>query len=213
MEIESIKREDTGRGGSRRLRRQGYVPAILYGDGQALAIACEARKIRAGLGEESFRSSILTLVIGEEKFSALLREVQMHPHRAEAIHLDFQIVHENVEISTSVPLHFINIDTAPGVKLYGGLFTTIENQVAIHCLPKDIPEFISVDVGELNIGGSVHLSDIEPPAGVRFDAITRGEDPALAILSELRKGEEEETTATESPDEEATAASTDTPSA
>lgn len=185
------KRPDLGRGGARRLRRAGQVPAIIYGDGDPMAITCSARQTVAHMQDDSFRSSLLVLEVGGKKIKALLREVQMHPFRREILHLDFQAVREDSEIAAQVPLHFINIEDSPGVKLHHGIFTTIENQAALHCLPKDLPESIDVNVGGLEIGKSIHLSDITPPPGVRFDAIVRGEDPALAIISEPRAEKEE----------------------
>ena len=182
-------REKSGRGESRRLRRAGMVPAVVHDGERATSIACESRAMQIHLQDEAFHAMVLTLDIGGKKIKALLRETQMHPSRREILHLDFQAVHEDSEVAVSVPLRYINVENAPGVKLRHGIFTTVENQVSLHCLPKDLPEFISVDAGNLEIGGSLHLSDVTPPPGVRFDAIVRGESPTLAILTEP-KGEE-----------------------
>lgn len=171
------------RGAVRQQRREGRVPGIIYGACEPLAISCSAKELTARLQEEAFRSTLLTLEVEGKKIPALLREVQMHPFRREILHMDFQAVSAEQEIAASVPLHFINAEESPGVKLHRAIFTSIENQVAIHCLPKDLPEYINVDVGGLDVGQNIHLSDIAPPAGVRFDAITRGDDPALAVMS------------------------------
>ena len=186
------------RGDVRRQRREGRVPGVIYGACEPLAISCSAKELAARLQEEAFRSTLLTIDVEGRKIPALLREVQMHPFRREILHMDFQAVSAEQEISTSVPLHFINAEDSPGVKLHRAIFTSIENQVAIHCLPKDLPEFINVDVGNLDVGQNIHLSEITPPEGVRFDAITRGDDPALAVMT-APVAEEEEKGADEEP--------------
>lgn len=184
-------RDSAGRGDSRRLRRNGMVPAVVHDGATAWSIACDARAMLTHLQQEAFHSMVITLDVEGKKIKALLRETQMHPSRYDILHVDFQAVHEDSEVAVSVPLRFINVDNAPGVKLRHGIFTTIENQVALRCLPKDLPEYINIDAGGMDIGDSTHLSEVPPPPGARFDAIVRGEDPALAIISEA-KGEEEE---------------------
>lgn len=195
--VAAIVRETSGRGAARQTRREGRVPAVIYGACEPMRVSCSTREINARLQEESFHSTVLTLEVDGKKIPALLREVQMHPYRREVMHIDFQAVDEEQEIGANVPLHFINAEDAPGVKLHHAIFTTIENQVAIHCLPKALPEFISVDVGALDIGQNIHLSEISPPPGVRFDAITRGDDPALAVMNAPKAAEEEEQTTEE----------------
>lgn len=188
-------RQSAGRGGARRHRRNGLVPAVVYGVCEPLNIACSARDISAHLQAEAFHSTLLTLNVEGRKIPALLREVQMHPYKREVVHIDFQAVSENQEIGTSVPLHFIHVEDSPGVKLRHGIFTSIENQIDIHCLPKDLPEYINIDVSGLDIGQSIHLSEITAPPGVRFDAVTRGEDPALAVISSQAAEEAPQTAA------------------
>jgi large subunit ribosomal protein L25 len=188
-------RPAVGRGTSRALRRQGRIPAVVYGDGDPFAISCEARQIAPRMREDGFHSTLLNLKIegeGGKTVQALVREVQMHPSRREALHIDFQAVRANTKIAANVPLHFINAEESPGVKLRHGIFTSVENEVAVHCLPKDLPDAIVVDVGKLDIGQNIHLSEITPPEGVQFDAFARGEDPALAIVSEPKMEKEEE---------------------
>lgn len=188
MEIDSIIREDTGRGAAKRMRQSGYVPAILYGDGKVVAsLAVEARDIKIKMRDDKFFSTVLTIKHGGRATKALLRDVQMHPHRADILHLDFQSVRDDADITASVPINYINVDICPGVKLHQGIFSTIENQIAIRCLPKDLPESITVDVQNLEIGKSIHISEITAPDGVRFEAISRGEDPVLAVVSEVKE--------------------------
>lgn len=190
-----------GRGAARRLRQAGRIPAVLYGGaggkgrnknsklvaGEARAVDCSAREVMQHLHSDSFRSSLLTLQLDGKNIHALVREVQMHPVRREVVHIDFWEVRADTEIAASVPLHFINVEDCPGVKLHHGIFTTVENQVAVHCLPKDLPTHIEVDAGALEIGKNIHLGDVPPPKGVRYDAEGRGENPVLAILTEAKE--------------------------
>ena len=131
----------------------------------------------------------------------LLREVQRDPVRRDILHVDFLAVREDREIAAHVPLHFINAETSPGVKLQHGVFTTVENQIAVHCLPQDLPEFIEVDVGGLEVGQSIHLSAVSAPSGVRFDDIVRGNDPSLASVITVAAEKEPEPEVTETPAE------------
>ena len=190
--VNALPRDKVGRSGARQLRRDSRVPAIVYGDGEPLAISCDSRKIITCIREEGFRSTLFDLQLeGGKAIKVLFREVQMHPYRREILHVDFQAVRADSAISTSVPLHFINVEDSPGVKLHRGIFTSVENEVSVHCLPKDLPDVINVDVGNLEIGKNIHLNDIQIPAGVTFDAIVRGENPVLAIISEPKKEVEE----------------------
>lgn len=194
MTVTAKRRAEVGRGDTQRLRREGMVPAIIYGgEGVPIPISCEAREIAVRMKDESFHSTLIDLDVEGEKIQALVRAVQMHPYKQQVLHMDFQAVRADSEIATQVPLHYINVEESPGVKLRHGIFTSVENQVAVHCLPKDLPEFINVDIADLDIGKSVHLSDLTPPAGVTFDAIVRGNDPALATISEPKGEEIEET--------------------
>lgn len=184
-------RDKIGRGEARRLRRAGRVPAIVYGGASPQAVDCETREIMAHMQNDSFHSTLLNLRLNGKEIKALVREIQMHPYRREIIHIDFQTVRADSEIAAAVPIHFINVEDSPGVKLHHGIFTAVENQVAVHCLPKDLPPHITIDVGNLEIGKNIHLSEVPPPAGVRYDAATRGDDPVLAIISEPRVEPEE----------------------
>lgn len=198
--VEADIRARAGRGSSRALRRAGRVPGIIYGAGEATAFSCAGGALTAFMQDEAFHSSVVKVRIGGKVRRALLREVQRDPVRRDILHVDFLAVREDREISANVPVHFINAESAPGVKLQHGVFTAIENQVAVHCLPQDLPEFIEVDVQKLEIGKSVHLSELTPPPGVRFDEITRGNDPALAAITSIA---EEAEPAAEAPAEDA----------
>ena len=189
--LQAHTRDQLGRGPVRQLRRDGRIPGVVYGDGPARAVSFNAREIAVRLQEEAFHSTVVTLELDGKKMSALLREAQSHPVRREILHVDFQAVRADQEISARAPLHFVNQESCPGVKLRHGIFTAIENEVGIHGLPRDLPEFIPVDVGELDIGKTIHLSEVPAPKGIRFDAIIRGDDPALARVVE-RPAEEVE---------------------
>lgn len=189
--LQAQPRDELGRGAVRKLRRQGRIPGVIYGDGPARAVSFNAREIAVRLQEEAFHSTVVALRLDGKKMSALLREAQSHPVRREILHVDFQAVRADREIAARAPLHFINQESCPGVKLRHGIFTAIENEVDIHGLPRNLPEFIEVNAAELDIGKTIHLSEIPVPKGIRFDALTRGEDPALARVVE-RPAEEVE---------------------
>ena len=195
--LQAQSRAELGRGPVRQLRRDGRIPGIVYGDGPAVAVSFNAREIAVRLQEEAFHSTVVTLELDGRKISALLREAQSHPVRREILHVDFQAVRADQEIAARAPLHFINQENCPGVKLRRGIFTAIENEVGIHGLPRDLPEFIAVDVSELDIGKTIHLSEIPAPKGIRFDAVVRGEDPALARVVERPAEEVEQPTIAE----------------
>ena len=194
--VEATARVPSGGGAAKRLRKSGQVPGIVYGIGQPQAVALPARALARHLQHEAFHSSLLNLKIDGKAAPALLRDVQRHPVRAEALHVDFQLVSADREIAANVPLHFINAELSPGVKLHHGIFTAVETEAAVHCLPRDLPEFIEVDASVMEIGKSVHLSELPAIEGVRFDALTRGVDPVLAAILEPRV-EVEETPAAE----------------
>jgi large subunit ribosomal protein L25 len=196
MEIQVTQRTQQGTGASRRLRKQGRVPGILYGAGmQALPIELDHNDLFHKLRNEAFHSSILTVnVAGGQSHQALLRDVQMHPFRSLVLHVDFQRVDASQKIHMKVPFHYINGEISPGVKLSGAIISHILNEVEVLCLPKDLPEFIEVDLKDLTVGHSVHLSDIKAPAGIEFAALVKGENPAVAaaVLPRAARAEEEE---------------------
>ncbi|MGI9298190.1 MAG: 50S ribosomal protein L25/general stress protein Ctc [Gammaproteobacteria bacterium] len=209
--VEADIRARAGRGSSRALRRAGRVPGIIYGGGAASAFSCDGGALAAFMQDEAFHSSVVKVRLDGKVRRALLREVQRGPVRRDILHVDFLAVREDREISAQVPVHFINAESAPGVKLQHGVFTAIENQVAVHCLPQDLPEYIEVDVQKLEIGKSVHLGELTPPPGVRFDEITRGNDPALAAITSIAAEAEPaaETGAEDAASEESASAKSD----
>jgi len=178
FELNCEIRKDMGKGASRRLRRlKNAIPAVLYGGGQdTLSLTIQHKDIARATENEAFFAHIITLNIGKEKQQAVIKDLQRHPARPIILHADFQRVMENVAITVNVPIHFINEDTCKGVKLGGGNILKSLNEIEISCLPKDLPEFIEVDMLNLEIGDSIHLSDIKLPAGVTSVALSHGPD-------------------------------------
>jgi large subunit ribosomal protein L25 len=183
IEISAKKRELQGKGASRRLRGSGRVPGVVYGgERPAQAIELDHNNLYHQLKQEAFHASILTMDVEGQKEPVLLRDIQMHPFKLQVLHIDFQRIDPNKKIHMKVPLHFINADIAPGVKLSGGIVTHILTELDVSCLPKDLPEFITVDLAELNAGNTLHLSDLKMPEGVEIPALLKGEDLPVATI-------------------------------
>ena len=192
--IDAEPRTDEGKGASRRLRRSGRVPAILYGgDTQPQSISLDQNRIFHDLAEEAFYSHILSLKLEGKTQKVILRDVQRHPAKPIILHVDFQRVDDKQTLNIHVPLHFIGDDVCPGVKLEGGQVSHQIIEVEITCLPKNIPEFIEVDVSELKIGDAVHLTDLKLSDGVTLTALTHGEghDQQVANCHATKVAEEE----------------------
>ena len=197
-------REDAGRGASRRLRREGRVPAILYGGtSKPVALTLDHNDLIHNLHVEAFHSHVLTINIGKKSEQAILKDVQHHPFKNEVLHVDLLRVKKGQKLHVTIPLHFVGTEDAPGVK-EGGVFSRNVVEVEVVCLPKDIPEYLEVDVSALEIGDSRHLTDIKLPEGVEIAALTHGDehehDISVAAIHHARVVEEEE------PAEEAVAA-------
>lgn len=199
IEINAKKREAQGTGASRRLRRAGTVPGIVYGGGKdAVSIEINHKELFLQFRHEAFHSSILDLNLDGKKEQVLLRDYQMHPVRNDIQHIDFQRVSATEKIHVKVPFHFANAEVAPGVKLAHGIVTHVMTEADVSCLPKNLPEFIEVDLSELEAGHSIHLSQIKLPKGVEFVQLAHGDDAAVASIPVPRGGvaaEEEETPA------------------
>ena len=198
IEINARKREAKGTGASRRLRRAGSVPGILYGGAQgAVNIELNHKELYQHLTNEKFHASILTLKLDGAAEQVLLRAFNMHPYKGHVQHIDFQRVSKDKKIHMKVPLHFVNAEVSPGVKEQGGVPNHIVNELDISCLPDDLPEFIEVDMGALTIGHSIHVKDLKLPKGVE-PVLHRGENPPVAtIIQPVLVTEEEEAAAAE----------------
>ncbi|MFN3543539.1 MAG: 50S ribosomal protein L25/general stress protein Ctc [Thiobacillus sp.] len=195
MEIEVIafKRDAQGSSASRRLRRAGKVPGIVYGGTAApMQIELDHNALYHALRKEAFHSSVLKLTVDGNSESVLLRDTQWHPYKQQVLHVDFQRVDKDHKIHVKVPLHFLNAETAPGVKLGGGKPHHIINELDVQCLPGSLPEFIEVDMGKLEVGHSIHANDLVLPAGVELVAHVKQENPAVASISAPKGGAGEE---------------------
>jgi len=187
-------REKHGKGASRRLRHAGKVPAILYGGHlDAHALTLDHQKVVLMLENERFYSTIISLKVGEEKQAAILKDVQRHPFKNAVLHIDFQRVEENEKIRINIPLHFKGETVAPGVKTQGGMVSHMRSEVEVSCLPRDLPEFIEVDISGLNLNESIHLSQLNVPATVQLLDLVKGDAVVVAIHSP--RAEEPEPTA------------------
>jgi large subunit ribosomal protein L25 len=183
-EIPAESRTDEGKGASRRLRQTGKVPAILYGGSDAPAnIQLDHNTVFLASHNEWFYSAILDLKLDGKAQKVLLRDMQRHPFKPQLLHLDFQRVDENKAIRIRVPLHFLNQEKSPAGKMAGVLISHALTDIEISCLPKDLPEFISVDLGELNVGDIVHISDLKLPGGVEIPELRLGKEHDAAVVT------------------------------
>ena len=193
IEIAARKREVQGTGASRRMRRTGRVPGVLYGgDKNPVNLELDHKALYLNLRNEKFHASILTLDIGGAKEQVLLRSVSMHPFRPQVQHVDFQRVMKDRKLHMKVPLHFVNAEKSPGVKEQGGVVNHVLNELDVVCLPGDLPEFIEVNLEHLAVGKSLHARELALPKGVEL-AISKGEDPVVAtvVVPQLITEEEE----------------------
>jgi len=182
IEINAQKRSKQGTGASRRLRREGKTPGIVYGGKQpAVVIELDHNALYHQLRQEAFHASVLTLNVEGAKEQVLLRAVNMHPFRLEVQHIDFQRVLADVKIQMKVPLHFTNADQSPGVKISGGIVSHVMSDLEIRCLPADLPEYIEVDLKDLALGSTVHVKDLQLPKGVEA-VLHGGENPPVAVV-------------------------------
>src|SRR6266478_7868570 len=194
FELVAEFRETQGKGASRRLRHEGKVPAILYGGHtDARALTLSHQKLLIMLDNERFYSTILNLKVGDQTQAAILKDVQRHPFRNAIVHVDFQRVEENEKIRISIPLHFTGAAISPGVKSQGGIVSHMRNEVEVSCLPKDLPEFVEVDISGLSLNESIHVSQLKIPAGVTLVELVKDDAAVVAIHSP--RAEEPEPTA------------------
>ena len=182
IEFNAQARELQGTGASRRLRRAGRVPGILYGgDAKPQSLDMDHNEIFQQLRKEAFYSSVLSINLDGKKEMCLLRDVQRHPYKQLILHVDFQRIDATHQIHQKVPLHFVNADIAPGVKLAGGMVQHVMTDLDVKCLPKDLPEFVEVDLKDLVGGKSIHVSELKLPKGVEA-VLHKGEDPVVATI-------------------------------
>ena len=177
-------REDQGKGASRPLRRTGRVPAIIYGAGRPpRALVYDQNRVIQQLENEKFYSSVLEIKVGDNRQAAILKDVQRHPSKAQVMHLDFQRIVEDEEIKMLVPIHFLGEEVATGVKEGGGKVQRMMTEVEVVCLPKHLPEYLDLDITELELDEIFKLSDIPLPEGVSIPALAQGEEGDRAVVS------------------------------
>ena len=201
FELNCTVRTDLGKGASRRLRRlNDDIPAVLYGGGEdPVSLTIAHKDIAKATENEAFFSHIITLNVGKKKQKAVIKALQRHPAKAILMHADFQRVSDKVEITVNVPIHFLNEDKCAGVKTGGGSIIKTLNEIEIHCFPKDLPEFIEVDMILLGIGEAVHLADITLPAGVASVALAANNNLTVATVQAPRAEVEEAAAAPDAP--------------
>ena len=185
--VKAENRGTIGTSASKKLRRIGKVPGVVYGsNSKPILIQLDHNQIAMSLDVEAFHSSILDLDLDGKSEKVLLREYQMHPYKRQVTHIDFQRVDEKKQIHTNVPLHFIGEEDCPAVKMAGGTISHILNDIEITCLPKNLPEFIEIDISELEIGNSMHVSQLKFPSGV--EPVLHGQDDPVVVTAVKPKG-------------------------
>ena len=209
IEVKATKRAAQGTGASRRLRNAGRVPGILYGgESQPQPIELDHNELFQHLRKEAFYSSVLTLSVDGADEICLLRDVQRHAYKMQILHVDFQRIDATHEIHQKVPLHFVNAEISPGVKLAGGMVQHVMTELDVKCLPKDLPEFIEIDLKDIEGGQSLHVTQIPLPAGVEA-VLHKGEDPVVATIVVRGAGAAGEETAEGAAADESKAAAAD----
>ncbi len=196
IEVTAFPRTNEGKGASRRLRATGRVPGVIYGAGvDAQSVEFDHKALLRHLKLEAFHSSILDLTVEGRKDRVLLRDFQMHPFKEQVQHVDFQRIDPKKKIHMAVPLHFMNAEISPGVKLGKGVIQHIINELEIQCLPDDLPEYIEVDLKDLELGHSIHVSELRMPKGVEPLSRLKTDDPAVVTVQVPRQAAVEEVAA------------------
>ncbi|SDU20898.1 50S ribosomal protein L25/general stress protein Ctc [Halopseudomonas salegens] len=183
--LNAKERTDLGKGASRRLRRNAeMVPAIIYGGEKAPQnVSLEARELKKALENEAFFSHVIKLNVEGKKQDVLLKALQRHPAKGHVMHADLLRVVAGHEVTLQVPLHFVNEDKCVGVKKEGGIISHTMTEIEVSCLPKDLPEFLEVDMADVALGQTVHLSDVKLPKGVSSVALSHGADHDLPVAN------------------------------
>jgi large subunit ribosomal protein L25 len=191
-ELIAESRDGQGTGASRRLRRTGKIPAVIYGAGKEPAmVAFDHDTIFHLLEHEAFHTSVLKVKHHNETEQAILRDVQLHPWKQQILHLDFQRISAKEKLHMKVPLHFEGEEIAPGVKQQGGIVSHLMTEVDITCLPGDLPEYLLVDISGLHIGDSIHLSQLDIPKGVEITSMAHGGDDHAVVTIVAVRGSDE----------------------
>jgi large subunit ribosomal protein L25 len=205
FELNCSVRTDLGKGASRRLRRlNNEIPAVLYGgDKEPVSLTILHKDIARAVENEAFFAHVVTLHIGKKKEKAVIKALQRHPAKPFIMHADFLRVDEKTALHVRVPLHFLNEEKCDGVKVGGGQILKTLNEIEVECLPKDLPEFIEVDMLKVELGSTVHLSDLTLPKGVTSVALAHGEESDLSVATvQAPRGAQEDEDAVEGDDED-----------
>ena len=212
--LDAEMRDDLGKGASRRLRRENKIPAVLYGAGRpAWPLTLNEFQLVRNLQEEAFYAAIIELTLDGKQQKVFLRDLQRHPAKEKVLHVDLQRVRDDVEMTVVLPLHFLNEDISHGVKMEGGQIMHNAVDIEVTCLPGALPEFIEVDMADIKLGESVHLSSIKLPEGVISTQLSYGEDHDQSIASIIAPKAEEviEDEAPEAPETESETGGDDAP--
>ncbi|MDT8398016.1 MAG: 50S ribosomal protein L25/general stress protein Ctc [Pseudomonadales bacterium] len=198
-------RADVGKGASRRLRKHaGEIPAIIYGEGKApVSITLAHKDILHAVQNETFFSHLITLDLGKTKENVIIKDLQRHPARPLILHADFLRVSADHEITVKVPLHFLNQESCVGVKLGGGQIHHLITELEISCLPKDLPEYIEVDMQELKVGDNLHISNLALPKGVSSIDLNHGNDLGVVTVSARKGAADDDAESADTPDADA----------
>jgi large subunit ribosomal protein L25 len=197
FELVAEFRDAQGKGASRRLRHADKVPAILYGGHrEPRALSLDHTKLKLMLDNERFYSTIINLKVGDLSQAAILKDVQRHPAKNAVVHVDLQRVLDNEKIRITIPLHFKGEAGSPGVKK-GGVVSHLRNEVEVTCLPKDLPEFLDVDLSAVDINQMVYLADLKLPEGVEIPELTHGRNSPVVSIHHARAEVEAEAPAAE----------------
>lgn len=197
--INAQKRDKKGTSSSRNIRREGMVPAIIYGaDTAEETISLNKFEIAKNLDNDAFYSQVLDISLDGKKQQVILRDIQRHPAKREILHMDFQRIKADQKINVTIPIKFVNEDKAPGVKIDGGIVSHLMTELEVVCLPADIPENITVDLIDLPIDKSIHLTELNLPDGVELTLLQHGDDEssdmAVVVIHKAKAVVEEEPT-------------------
>jgi large subunit ribosomal protein L25 len=198
FELSAEPRADQGKGASRRLRQTGQVPAVLYGGhADARALSLNHNKLLGLIGNEKFYCTIISVNVGSDKAPAIVKDVQMHPAKHAVLHVDLQRVMENEKIRLHLPLHFKGDTICPGVKTEGGVVSHLLADIEVTCLPKDLPEYLEIDMSAMKLNDTLFLADIKLPDGVTISALAHGRNSPVVSVHAPRAAEPEPEVAAE----------------
>lgn len=201
--LQAKTRDSSGTGTSKKIRRDNGIPAVVYGDVDNSNIVLDANEVAKQVRDSGFYSSVIKLTLGKETIDVILKDLQRDPRKSNITHMDFFAVDKNKAVVVNVPIMFVNEDICVGVKMSGGMISHIQSELEISCLPKDIPENITVDISELEIGHSVHLSEIKMPANVVLATPVDDEHDSPVVSCYEPKAEKVEEVVAEAADTEA----------